>query len=606
MSRTRAAAGLIGLAAMSAGSAPAADRGAWCDVVEGEPLPSPPTGHSSARRRPDARIGIGAQEIDVLFLASRKAVEERGIAFLRRHAGRSIAWADDVHDRSETSVVLRAVGFEIVEWDDETDTRAAFDDLRGVGPDPIPGVDALRAAYGADLVHLLSASTTGAAGIADLPGWRSVVSLNRDNFTPGSTFTHETGHNFGCRHERSIAGTNQGFAFGYCFVGSDNVQYSTIMAFCLNGGDGTVAPVFSSPTIRWKGAVTGAPAGSSHSADNARHVKEQAPSVAALAETAERAPDPFVDEYATSEDTPIHVTDPGEGVLGNDLPFPTLTCELEYPPSNGTLDLHPDGTFRYVPGTEFSGQDLFFYRASDGTDRSEAMGVVIDVGFVDDPLTFSPTPSAKPSWSLPGEKVVFSAGAVDPDDPPYRIEWTFDDIAWAQGEVVEHEYRTPGVYDATVRAASRVSGAKDVVAPVRVRVGSRLDIDDLRWKFDPTRRRRGSLRIAGIARTPAAPPSNDFEVRIGERSFPVTLSNGSAARTRQVAALVRRRNDGIHFKVRISRDDVRDAAVAVLGPVVGNVSARTFVRSADETAGVVLPLEVSSQARGIRTARLRR
>ena len=47
-------------------------------------------------------------------------------------------------------------------------------------------------------------------------------------------------------------------------------------------------------------------------------------------------------------------------------------------PEYGTLKLNPDGSFTYMPGTGFTGQDSFTYKASDGVEESDTVTVTIE------------------------------------------------------------------------------------------------------------------------------------------------------------------------------------------------------------------------------------
>ncbi len=69
------------------------------------------------------------------------------------------------------------------------------------------------------------------------------------------------------------------------------------------------------------------------------------------------------------------------GVLAGDVDAEgdSLTAVLVAGPSHGTLTLDPDGSFQYVPDSDFFGDDSFFYRAHDGTDTSNEAIVVVTV-----------------------------------------------------------------------------------------------------------------------------------------------------------------------------------------------------------------------------------
>ncbi len=101
------------------------------------------------------------------------------------------------------------------------------------------------------------------------------------------------------------------------------------------------------------------------------------------------------DAYTIVEDTILARTAP-DGVLANDRDpdGDRLMVELDASPSHGSLTLQPDGSFRYEPGTDFFGADLFRYRISDGIASSEPVSVAIQITPENDP------PIARAGWLL--------------------------------------------------------------------------------------------------------------------------------------------------------------------------------------------------------------
>ena len=92
------------------------------------------------------------------------------------------------------------------------------------------------------------------------------------------------------------------------------------------------------------------------------------------------------DSYCTPENTTLTAN----SVLANDTdtnPALTLSAQLSTPPQHGTLTFHSDGTFSYVPATNFVGTDTFSYSAGDGTLSSAPATVTITVTHVDTPPT---------------------------------------------------------------------------------------------------------------------------------------------------------------------------------------------------------------------------
>ena len=109
-----------------------------------------------------------------------------------------------------------------------------------------------------------------------------------------------------------------------------------------------------------------------------------------------QAPTAEADAYATTEDQPLVVALPSDGVLANDRDpdGDPITATLIAGPTEGTLVLNPNGTFTYTPNANFAGTDSFIYRASDGIHISPSTTVSIDVAAVDDgaaPLELSGT-----------------------------------------------------------------------------------------------------------------------------------------------------------------------------------------------------------------------
>jgi predicted outer membrane repeat protein len=86
--------------------------------------------------------------------------------------------------------------------------------------------------------------------------------------------------------------------------------------------------------------------------------------------------------YATPEDTPLAV-DASVGVLSgaSDPDGAALTAALVTPPARGTLNLRADGSFTYIPGKDFAGDDGFDYSVSDGSALPPALArAAITVG----------------------------------------------------------------------------------------------------------------------------------------------------------------------------------------------------------------------------------
>ncbi len=99
------------------------------------------------------------------------------------------------------------------------------------------------------------------------------------------------------------------------------------------------------------------------------------------------APSGVADSYSTIEDTPLVVA--ASGVLGNDTDVEgaPLTAIISVQTANGSVTLNLDGSFTYIPATNYFGTDSFTYRANDGTANSTPTTVSITVTAVNDAPT---------------------------------------------------------------------------------------------------------------------------------------------------------------------------------------------------------------------------
>jgi VCBS repeat-containing protein len=92
-------------------------------------------------------------------------------------------------------------------------------------------------------------------------------------------------------------------------------------------------------------------------------------------------PEAVTDSYDIPADSAL-LLDAADGVLANDADIDgdTLTARLLRDPLHGTLSMNDDGSFSYTPNPGFTGQDQFYYQASDGKAYSNVVQVVINVG----------------------------------------------------------------------------------------------------------------------------------------------------------------------------------------------------------------------------------
>ena len=105
-------------------------------------------------------------------------------------------------------------------------------------------------------------------GMANLPGFTSAIW----NTVPGTTFSHELGHNLGCGHGGSNGGGLLPYSNGNHFTGTDGKGYRTIMAYS-KAGFTTRVDVYSGPNVQYKGALTG----QAGKTDNAKTLRDRIP-----------------------------------------------------------------------------------------------------------------------------------------------------------------------------------------------------------------------------------------------------------------------------------------------------------------------------------------
>jgi VCBS repeat-containing protein len=94
------------------------------------------------------------------------------------------------------------------------------------------------------------------------------------------------------------------------------------------------------------------------------------------------------DSYTTNEDTTLTIAALG-GVLSNDTDAEgdPLSAVVGVKPANGTLTLNSDGSFSYLPNSNYNGTDSFTYRANDGQHNSGLATVTLSITPVNDAPT---------------------------------------------------------------------------------------------------------------------------------------------------------------------------------------------------------------------------
>ena len=85
------------------------------------------------------------------------------------------------------------------------------------------------------------------------------------------------------------------------------------------------------------------------------------------------------DSYNTNRNATLTIAAPGILANDSDAEGDSLAAVLVNSTSNGTLTLNADGSFTYVPNSNYVGTDSFTYKANDGIDDSNTATVTINV-----------------------------------------------------------------------------------------------------------------------------------------------------------------------------------------------------------------------------------
>jgi Ca2+-binding RTX toxin-like protein len=106
--------------------------------------------------------------------------------------------------------------------------------------------------------------------------------------------------------------------------------------------------------------------------------------ITVFSETRNTPPRVGDDAYSVAEDGVLEVATPGLLMNDTDPDGDVLHAVLVSGPANGTLTLHAEGAFEYVPAPDFFGVDGFTYVATDGVENSAEAIVTITVEPVND------------------------------------------------------------------------------------------------------------------------------------------------------------------------------------------------------------------------------
>jgi VCBS repeat-containing protein len=157
------------------------------------------------------------------------------------------------------------------------------------------------------------------------------------------------------------------------------------------------APAHGTVTLNPDGSFTYTPAAGYTGSDSFTYKANDGQldsNVAIVALTVQNDPPTAADDsYSTTQGSTLRVAAPGLLANDTDPNHDSLTVALVSGPAHGTLQLNPDGSFRYTPDFGFAGTDTFTYQASDGSAVSNLATVTITVPAITSPgVTFQTDP----------------------------------------------------------------------------------------------------------------------------------------------------------------------------------------------------------------------
>ena len=164
-----------------------------------------------------------------------------------------------------------------------------------------------------------------------------------------------------------------------------------------------------------------------------------------VALTVDAIPVAAVDAYGTTVNATL-TKNAAAGVLANDTDADgdALSVLLVAGPAHGTLTLNANGSFTYVPATNYSGPDSFTYRATDGQTNSAPATVTLTVGKLTPALTLA-TPGAT-MYSAGPQEATATVASVNGGGNPGSATLTYHAGTDADGTVLAGAPADVGTY----------------------------------------------------------------------------------------------------------------------------------------------------------------
>ena len=292
----------------------------------------------------------------------------------------------------------------------------------------------------------------------------------------------------------------------------------------------------------------------------------------------------------TNEDTAIDGTINATDVDGDSLSYSIANGDE---PKHGTVTLRADGTFTYVPGKDYNGQDSFTVTIDDGNGGTTTSVVSLDVTPINDiPVTADQSKVTDEDQSVSGKIV---ATDVDGDKLTYTIQGRVDHGSLLLNTVTGEYTYTPnkdyngtdtftirvydpsGAYadsvvnvtinpvnDAPVSGPSSISTDEDT--PIDGKIIARdVDGDTLTYSIENGNGPQHGAVTLNADGTYTYQPAKDFN---GSDAFTVTISDGNGGTTTSVVSVtVKPVNDA---PVTADQSKVTDEDQSVSGQIVAS------------------------------------
>lgn len=207
------------------------------------------------------------------------------------------------------------------------------------------------------------------------------------------------------------------------------------------------------------------------------------------------------DAYEVQQNTTLTV--PAPGVLDNDVDSDgdPLTATKVSDPLHGTLNLNANGSFTYIPASDFFGTDSFRYKATDGTFQSNVATVTITVtGVGNSPPLVSDIPNQTITEGSNFTTINLDNYVADPDNPDSELTWTYSgntqlsvsivsrvatisvpNLDWNDSETITFRATDPGTLWDEDPATFTVTAVND--APVNIVPGAQSTPNDQQLIF---------------------------------------------------------------------------------------------------------------------------